>query len=221
MSLPILTLELFKTEVSKFSNYLASQAIPELFGVTDGKAVGTFIEHSLHTWLGIRYQLAQGNSASGIDFPRLNLDLKVTSVKQPQSSSPFRDASQKIYGLGYDLLVMVYAKKDDTTQKLCWLNFEHLIYISKESTGDYQTTLGILRILEQNGNVDDIDAFLEERHLPLDSDSRLQLAKRVLQSPPLLGVLTISNALQWRLQYTRAITTAQENSVKGVEDLRG
>src|SRR5438105_790752 len=86
---------------------------PTLFGVTDGKAVGTYLEHKFKRYLNMLYTYAPGNSASGIDFPDLGVDLKVTSVTQPQSSCPFQSARQKIYGLGYHLLVFVYDKSDD------------------------------------------------------------------------------------------------------------
>ena len=86
----------------------------ELFGVTDGKAVGTYIEHKFKEFLKKNFELDNGNSARGIDLlaPKINTDIKVTSIKQPQSSSPFKDAKQKIYGLGYNLLVFVYEKTD-------------------------------------------------------------------------------------------------------------
>ena len=42
-----------------------------------------------------------------------------------------------------------------------------------------------------------------------------------LEDPPNLGYLTISNALQWRLQYNRAISTAIKGTVEGVENLYG
>ena len=38
----------------------------------------------------------------------LKYGIKVTSIKQPQSSCPFKDAKQKVFGLGYNLLVFVY-----------------------------------------------------------------------------------------------------------------
>jgi len=58
-----------------------------------------------------KYQFPPSNSAKGIDFPEIDVDIKVTSFKQPQSSCPFRSARQKIFGLGYSLLVFVYEKK--------------------------------------------------------------------------------------------------------------
>ncbi|KAA6315998.1 hypothetical protein EZS27_033633, partial [termite gut metagenome] len=79
----------------------------ELFGVTDGKAVGTLIEHKFQKCLHEKYELTIGSSAKGIDLPSDDIltDIKVTSIKQPQSSCPFKDAKQKIFGLGYNLLV--------------------------------------------------------------------------------------------------------------------
>ena len=57
----------------------------ELFGVTDGKAVGTHIEHKFKDFLRSKYDFQVGSSASGIDLPsvEINTDIKVTSIKQP------------------------------------------------------------------------------------------------------------------------------------------
>ena len=82
-----------------------------MYGVTDGKAVGTYLEHKFQAHLQKNYEYAPGNSAKGIDFPELDVDIKVTSIRQPQSSCPFKSPRQKIYGLGYSLLVFVYEKK--------------------------------------------------------------------------------------------------------------
>ena len=54
---------------------------------------------------------------NGIDAPELDVDIKVTSIKQPQSSCPFKSARPKRYGLGYNLLVFVYEKSDDHANK--------------------------------------------------------------------------------------------------------
>ena len=134
----------------------------------------------------------------------------ITSSRQPQSSCPYRSASQKVYGLGYHLLVFVYDKTDDVTKRLAFLNFQHAIFIEKDYTADFQTTRGLLEILERDGNQDDVDAFLQERNLPLEEMGRSELAARILRQPPKQGYLTISNALQWRLQYGRAISLSQE-----------
>ena len=137
--------------------------------------------------------------------------------KQPQSSCPFRDASQKIFGLGYGLLVFVYEKTDTHETQSAAIDVRHALFIDRSRTGDYQTTRGILEILDRDGNVDDIVAFMEDRNLPLDEIGRMDLAERTLSDPPTQGYITISNALQWRLQFGHAITTA--GGIDGVEDL--
>ena len=83
----------------------------DILGVTDGKAVGTYVERLFKEFLKSKYNnINLGNSAVGIDLPDINTDIKVTSIKQPQSSCPFKNAEQKIFGLGYNLLVFVYDK---------------------------------------------------------------------------------------------------------------
>jgi len=217
----LLTLEKLKTATGEFVRDLSKQAITKLYGATDGKAVGTEIEKRFHAFLGKQFAYTEGSAASGIDFPELGVDLKSTSIQQPQSSSPFRDASQKIYGLGYHLLVLVYEKTDDARKRAAKLNIKHAVFVAKEQTADHQTTRGLLEIIANDGNVDDVDAFLEDHNLPLDAASRRLLAERILKEPPALGYLTISNALQWRLQYGRVVSVAADGGVSGVEDLHG
>lgn len=214
-----LTLPLLKIEAKKFILEIDKTSITELYGVTDGKAVGTYIEQAFNHNLSIRYSYTRGSAAKGIDFPDLDVDLKVTSIRQPQSSCPFRDASQKVYGLGYNLLVFTYDKIDDRETHAARLNFQHAIFVTKERTADYQTTLGLREILQRNGNKDDLIGFLEDRNLPLDEIGRELLADRILSQPPKLGYITISNALQWRLQYRRIIDLAASETAVGVENL--
>ena len=53
--------------------------------------------------------------------------MATTFVNQPQSSCPFRDASQKIFGLGYDLLVFVYEKTDTHETQSAAIDIRHAI----------------------------------------------------------------------------------------------
>lgn len=215
---PELTVEKLSHEAAKFAEIETKYHEPTLYGVTDGKAVGTYLEHKFTAYLAENYHYEAGNSASGIDFPGLGVDIKVTSVKQPQSSCPFESATQKVYGLGYSILVFVYGKHDDHQNRTGLLDMRHTVFIQKERTADFQTTKGLLGIIERDGNKDDIVAFLIERNLPLDEIAADQLAQRILQLSPKLGYLTISNALQWRLQYSRVIQKAGE--VEGVVRIR-
>lgn len=189
-----------------------------LYGITDGKAVGTYLEHKFQAFLAERYDFTPGSSAKGIDFPELEVDLKVTSIKQPQSSCPYRSARQKIYGIGYGLLVFCYEKIDQPETSTARLKIIHTIFIDADRTADFQTTSGLLKILENDGNEDDLVGFIFDRNLPVDEIGAANLAQELLRNPPKLGYLTISNALQWRLQYKHAISKA--GHVSGVRRLR-
>jgi hypothetical protein len=92
--MPILTVDTLCYEAAE-SQHLE----PILYGVTDGKAIGTYLEQKFRLYLQGKYEFMKGNSASGIDFPDLLVDVKVTSVRQPQSSCPFKSARQKIFDL--------------------------------------------------------------------------------------------------------------------------
>jgi hypothetical protein len=98
---PNLTIDLLCEEAHRFAQIESSHDEPEIFGVTDGKAVGTYLEHKFQRYLHTKYDYIEGSSAKGIDFPELLVDMKVTSIRQPQSSCPFKSARQKIFGLGY------------------------------------------------------------------------------------------------------------------------
>lgn len=187
---------------------------PKLLGITDGKAVGTYLEAKFLASLARRYLLQTGNAAKGIDLPKLGVDIKSTSIRQPQSSSPFRSAKQKVFGLGYSLLVFVYEKRDNKAKGVARLDIKHVVYIEKERTADYQTTRGLLQILGNKGNEDDLVAFLQDRMLPADEIELRGIAEKLLDHKPVQGFLTISNALQWRLQYQHVIGSA--GSVDGV-----
>lgn len=213
-----MTLDILRDEASKFAETESKHPEPTIFGVTDGKAIGTYVEHKFHQHLEAGYVHAPGSSALGIDFPGLEVDMKVTSAVQPQSSCPFKHARQKIYGLGYGLLVFVYEKTDDETTRTATLNILHTVFIEKHRTADYQTTKGLRSLLTGDANEDDLIAFLEERMLPVEEIEMQRIVADLRQQPPELGYLTISNALQWRLQYKRVIQ--QAGSVDGIIRIR-
>ena len=201
----------------EFCNQESGKYRKELYGVTDGKAVGTFVEHLFQDYLSKNYEMEVGGSANGLDLPSVETDIKVTSLKQPQSSCPFKDSKQKIYGLGYNLIVFVYIKTDDARLKKGKLGFVSCVFIDKSRTADYQTTTGLRQIIKNNGNDDDIYAFLNDRMIPADDVTLMNMAKDIRNNPPAVGYLTISNALQWRLQYGR-IVSLNEN-VEGISQI--
>ncbi len=165
---PTLTVEFLLDEAKLFAEIESVYPEPTLYGVTDGKAVGTYIERKFKAYLATKYTFTPGSSASGIDLPGLNVDIKVTSVVQPQSSCPFKSARQKIFGLGYSLLIFVYSKTDDSETRTSTLKILHTIFVQEERTADYQMTTKLKEILLNNGNSDDLVAFMHDRYLPID-----------------------------------------------------
>ena len=93
-----------------------------------------------------------------------------------------------------------------------------MIFVEADRTADFQMTTGLLEILENEGNKDDLIAFMGDRMLPVDEIEASNIADELLERPPAVGYLTISNALQWRLQYNRVIQEA--DSVSGLVRLK-
>ena len=213
-----LNIQELQAEAKIFSEIESKHKEQSLFGVTDGKAIGTYLEHKFQEYLLTKYTYVVSSSARGIDFPELMVDMKVTSIRQPQSSCPFKSARQKIFGLGYSLLIFVYAKEDDRKDHTGRLDIRHTIYIDSSRTADFQTTSGIVKILNNEGNKDDLLGFFAERMLPVDDIEAERIAEELLINPPLIGYLTISNALQWRLQYSRVIEKAGQ--ISGIERVK-
>ena len=196
-----------KKEAKIFCEFMKKENHSSLIGVTDGKAVGTYVEHRFQDYISSKYEIEIGSSAKGIDLPgaEIETDIKVTSIVQPQSSCPFKNARQKIFGLGYNILVFVYDKKD--TANSCTLDF-------KSRTADYTITKRLREMVDDGANKEDIIGFLVDKNVPGDDIVYSDLADEILCNKPEQGYLTISNALQWRLQYARVI--ALDNTVNGV-----
>lgn len=211
---PLLNIDELIISASLFCEIESKENHVDLIGITDGKAVGTYVEHKFQDFLQLRYTVDVGSSAKGIDLPgdTIQTDIKVTSITQPQSSCPFRNARQKIFGLGYNLLVFVYDKHD--TSDTCTLQFTHCTFIEKERTADFTITKRLREMVYDGANKEDIIGFLQDKNVPGDEIVYNDLADEILDCPPEQGYLTISNALQWRLQYARVI--ALGNSVRGI-----
>lgn len=212
-----LTVKNLKISAAAFAAYLSSKRVKEVVGITDGKAVGTFVEAAFKVYLRQFYFADNwGNAASGVDLPTINTDIKSTSIRQPQSSLPFKNARQKLYGLGYNLLVFVYEKDDDQDRNLV---FRSIDFVDAEHTGDYRLSKYVINALAEGSYEDEIFAIFEDMKLPGDEIVYNQLVEEVMQHAPEQGYLTISNALQWRAQYRRVIDVA--GTVDGVEKIYG
>jgi hypothetical protein len=200
-----LTINKLREEAISFCKRESNILHDDLIGVSDGKAVGTYIEHKFEEYLKNKYEVTVGSSAKGIDLPdsHINTDIKVTSIKKPQNSSPFKNIEQKIYGLGYNLLIFIYEKTDINDE--CYLDFKHCIFLEAERSGDYTLTKMLRKMIDLGAKEEDITEILEDNNVPGDEGALKSLAKRILEKPPQQGYLTISNAFQWRLRYNNTI----------------
>jgi len=214
-----LTIKLLKQSAKEFCESESIVKNKELFGVTDGKKVGTYIEHKFQKFLSSKYTVNVGSSAKGIDLPGKDVltDIKVTSIRQPQSSCPFKDAKQKIFGLGYNLLVFVYDKRDNPKNSTSILNFVSCSFLEKERTADFTTTFRLGEMIKDGANKEDIIAYLNDKNIPADEIALGLIADSILTTTPKQGYLTISNALQWRLQYARIVNLTE--SVEGISKM--
>lgn len=206
-----------KRVAGEFAQEISTHHIDDIVGVSDGKHVGTYLEHAFKDYLKERfYSENWGNSAKGVDLPDINTDIKFTSIRQPQSSLPFKDASQKIFGLGYNLIVFVYEKKDSRNNNIVFTSVD---FVDKSVTADYMMTKIIRQTLKMDGNDDDLYAVLSDRNLPGDDITYNNIIKRIRKYGVKQGYISISNALQWRASYKRIIKVA--GTVFGVDKLYG
>ena len=75
---PKLTVELLCKGANVFALQESGHSDSSLYGVTDGKAIGTYLEHKFQRFLHERYEYVEGSSAKGIDFPKLGVDYEGT-----------------------------------------------------------------------------------------------------------------------------------------------
>lgn len=208
--MPKLTIETLKREAQAFSRAESLHKEKSLFGITDGKKVGTYLEYKFKELLRNKYNFEEANSANGIGLPSVQIDIQFTDIYQPYSSYHFKSVRQKIYGLGCSLLWFMYEKIDDTKSKSATLNILHTLFMNRDRTADFRTTKGLISILESKGNKDDLMAFMFDAHLLADESEAGKLADEILSNPPELGYVGVSNALNWQMQYSKAIERASQ-----------
>lgn len=109
-------------------------------------------------------------------------------------------------------MLFVYDKKDIRESETAQLDFLSCSFISQERTADFTTTFRLRQMVSDGANEQDIVGFLIDKNIPADEITLYQIATQVLETPPEIGYLTISNALQWRLQYQRIVSLTQEVS---------
>lgn len=79
------------------------------------------------------------------------------------------------------------------------------------------TTFRIREMIGDGANKEDIIAYLNDKNIPADEITLSLIAEKILENTPKQGYLTISNALQWRLQYGRVVKLTE--TVSGITKL--
>jgi len=176
---------------------------------TKSKDIGTHFEDSLRAHLNDALGLEQrGSAASGIDLPHFNVDVKTTRITRPQSSSKIRAFGERLAGVPYNILLIVYSREDVEGGER--YTFENCVYIPKERTGDHRKSVAAAQKIQAYNDDEISRAELRtalEDLVSEKSDDVTEIKESELESmienPPKPGVITISPAVQWRFSYTQ------------------
>lgn len=196
----------FFTATRDFAIYFNSRSHDAIKGNVHVKRLATYVEELFKDFLVERKVIEEterGNAAKGLDLPSLNTDIKLTQYSDPQTSSPFSEAKQKIEGLGYHLLLFTYEKRE--VEGKFFLPFKAVRFIPKERTGDYTTTKEIRDIINRPGNAEDVSVYLREHFILTDEQELLAYSEHLFRNIPNQGYLSAYEAAQWRLTYRKVI----------------
>lgn len=168
------------------------------------KRIGTYFEKELRDWFETKHGLvSDGSVAQGIDLPAFNLDVKTTSNRQPQSSSPFDDPGERITGVDYNILLFVYDKQ--SVEGGNRFEIVSCAYIPRERASDYRKSENARKLVADYREGKLSEAELREQLEELTgvgaiSDEKFEEIKR---DPPKTGAITMTPAVQWRFNYNK------------------
>ena len=180
-----------------------------VLNATKSKDIGTYFENSLRDLLNERLELERkGSAASGIDLPHFNVDVKTTRITRPQSSSKIREYSERLVGVPYNILLLIYSREDVETGEQ--YTFENCVYIPKERTGDHRKSVAAAQSVEEYKDGQLTREELREVLEDLVSEAKDDVTEiedreldEIIENPPDPGVITISPAVQWRFSYNQ------------------
>lgn len=176
---------------------------------TKSKDIGTYFENSLRAYLNEELGLERrGSVASGIDLPHFNVDVKTTRITRPQSSSKIRKFSERLTGVPYNILLLIYSREEVGNGEV--YTFENCVYIPSERTGDHRKSPVAARTVQEfkNGAIsrEELRAKLESL-VSEKADDVTEIKDdeldEIIENPPKPGVITISPAVQWRFSYNQ------------------
>jgi hypothetical protein len=171
------------------------------------KDIGTYFEESLRGYLNEELGLERiGNAAEGIDLPHFNVDVKTTRITRPQSSSKIRQFSERLVGVPYNILLLIYSREN--LESGTEYTFENCVYIPKERTGDHRKSTAAAEAVSQYKEDEITKERLRQKLEELVSEKEDDITEikdeeleGIIRNPPKPGVITISPAVQWRFSY--------------------
>lgn len=171
------------------------------------KDIGTYFEESLRSYLNEELGLERiGNAAEGIDLPHFNVDVKTTRITRPQSSSKIRQFSERLVGVPYNILLLIYSR--ESLESGTEYTFENCVYIPKERTGDHRKSTAAAEAVSQYKEDEITKERLRQKLEELVSEKEDDITEikdeeleGIIRNPPKPGVITISPAVQWRFSY--------------------
>lgn len=191
--------------IGEFCRDMETRTVPPDKSSTS-KQIGTYFEKELREWFedhaGV---VSAGSVAKGLDLPAFDLDVKTTSKRQPQSSSPFKDAGERITGVDYNVLLFIYDRHSvDGGNRF---DIVSCVYIPKERTADYRMSEQAQRLVEMYRDDELSESELRQEledmtGLGAISDEKFEEIK---ENPPNKGTITITPAIQWRFNYNKMI----------------
>ena len=203
-----LTIQRLQQEAAAFAEVESTYPEPTLYGVTDGKAIGTYLEHKFRAHLEVKYTFASSNSASrhrlsrftgGHEGYRHHPAAIVVSLQVGKTE----DIRAGILGSCVRLREEGRPEDDHRCSEYPPYGFRR-----RTPTADFTMTRLIRQHLEAGCNAEDLIGLMHDKNLPVDDIEANNIAQELLKKPCEQGYLTISNALQWRLQYARVIEQA-------------
>lgn len=191
--------------VEEFCADIESRTVPADESDTS-KRIGTYFENELRVWFEEKHGfVSDGSVAEGIDLPAFNLDVKTTSNRHPQSSSPFDDPGERITGVDYNILLFVYDRK--SVEGGNKFEIVSCAYIPKERASDYRKSENARTLVADYREGTLTESELREQLEELTGIGAISDEKfeEIKQNPPKKGGITMTPAVQWRFNYNKMV----------------
>lgn len=208
---PIMSAEIDITDyfdtIRDFVEDIESRQIPTK--VTEGNArLAAYFDEQLRTWFRKHEDIDPGgNSGEGIDLPRMNTDIKAPETLQ--SSSPASSPGEEILGIDHNILFFDIDITDlgDGNSKI---DVERVKFIPKELTADHRVSEKAEDLVGQYDDGSITEEQLIERLHEITSlgeymDISEEMVEEIKRGEFEQGVLTHSNALQFRFNYNMTV----------------